>query len=308
MRGDVLSGAVTITGPGADVLTINAGRDGDGLFNNNGFRIFQISGAPSSPIDVGISGLTLTGGDTAGGAGAIASGNANVTLFQVTIDGNGATNSGAISHGGAGTFVIDSSTVSNNRSTAANGGAISNSGEMVIRNSTISGNTAGGTGQGGAILNFGPGGRVADLTILNSTLSGNTANNGGDSIAINSGYSSAVARIDNSIIANPILLSNLGTVSGNFNLLSTNGAAIGGGNDVRTTTFGLGPLADNGGPTLTHALLPTSPAIDAGSKLPDRGDRYRSLPPPRRAPRRAGPEPRPGRRRRRAPFRALAPG
>ena len=26
----------------------------------------------------------------------------------------------------------------------------------------------------------------------------------------------------------------------------------------------LGPLADNGGPTLTHALLPGSPAIDAG--------------------------------------------
>jgi hypothetical protein len=27
----------------------------------------------------------------------------------------------------------------------------------------------------------------------------------------------------------------------------------------------LGPLADNGGPTLTHALLPDSPAIDAGN-------------------------------------------
>ena len=26
----------------------------------------------------------------------------------------------------------------------------------------------------------------------------------------------------------------------------------------------LGPLADNGGPTLTHALLPGSPAINAG--------------------------------------------
>jgi len=26
----------------------------------------------------------------------------------------------------------------------------------------------------------------------------------------------------------------------------------------------LGPLADNGGPTLTHALLPGSPAIDSG--------------------------------------------
>ena len=29
----------------------------------------------------------------------------------------------------------------------------------------------------------------------------------------------------------------------------------------------LGPLADNGGPTFTHALLPGSPAIDAGDPL-----------------------------------------
>jgi hypothetical protein len=30
----------------------------------------------------------------------------------------------------------------------------------------------------------------------------------------------------------------------------------------------LGPLADNGGPTLTHALLPGSPALDAGDPNP----------------------------------------
>ena len=42
--------------------------------------------------------------------------------------------------------------------------------------------------QGGAIMNFGPGGGVADLTIENSTLSGNVASQG-NSIAINSGYS-----------------------------------------------------------------------------------------------------------------------
>jgi hypothetical protein len=31
----------------------------------------------------------------------------------------------------------------------------------------------------------------------------------------------------------------------------------------------LGPLQDNGGPTLTHALLPGSPAIDTGDPNPD---------------------------------------
>ena len=28
----------------------------------------------------------------------------------------------------------------------------------------------------------------------------------------------------------------------------------------------LSPLLDNGGPTQTHALMPTSPAIDAGDR------------------------------------------
>ena len=45
-----------------------------------------------------------------------------------------------------------------------------------------------------------------------------------------------------------------GTISGDHNLI---------GLDPR-----LGPLADNGGPTLTMALLPDSPAIDAGISVP----------------------------------------
>ena len=35
--------------------------------------------------------------------------------------------------------------------------------------------------------------------------------------------------------------------------------------DVSADDLKLGELADNGGPTLTHALLPGSPAIDAGT-------------------------------------------
>jgi hypothetical protein len=39
---------------------------------------------------------------------------------------------------------------------------------------------------------------------------------------------------------------------------------VAGGSDLINTDPKLGPLQDNGGPTSTHALLPTSPAIDAG--------------------------------------------
>jgi len=42
---------------------------------------------------------------------------------------------------------------------------------------------------------------------------------------------------------------------------------------------GLGPLQDNGGPTQTHALLPSSPAIDKGSSFGSTTDQ-RGLPRP----------------------------
>ena len=48
----------------------------------------------------------------------------------------------------------------------------------------------------------------------------------------------------------------VGSPDVNGNLL---GGSVGGEIDPR-----LGPLADNGGPTLTHALLPDSPAINMG--------------------------------------------
>src|SRR4029079_18609247 len=59
---------------------------------------------------------------------------------------------------------------------------------------------------------------------------------------------------------------NGGTVTSlGYNLSSDNGGGFltGPGDQINTDPF-LGPLQDNGGPTLTHALLPGSPAIDAG--------------------------------------------
>ncbi|QDT69835.1 hypothetical protein MalM25_27770 [Planctomycetes bacterium MalM25] len=56
----VISDSVTITGLGAEELTINAGDGTDGVFGTgDGHRVFQIVGNS----DVTLSGLTLTGGD-----------------------------------------------------------------------------------------------------------------------------------------------------------------------------------------------------------------------------------------------------
>ena len=50
-----------------------------------------------------------------------------------------------------------------------------------------------------------------------------------------------------------------------YNISDDNGAGLltGPGDQINTDPM-LGPLQDNGGPTLTYALLPGSPAIDTG--------------------------------------------
>ena len=70
-----------------------------------------------------------------------------------------------------------------------------------------------------------------------------------------------------SIPAPPEPISNFGgtVTSLGYNLSSDNGGGhlTGPGDQINTDPL-LGPLQDNGGPTLTHTLLPGSPAIDVG--------------------------------------------
>src|SRR5207237_6539926 len=125
------------------------------------------------------------------------------------------------------------------------GGAIAmTTGTIVINNSTISGNT-GSTDGGGVYVNGGT------LTLLNDTIANNTATAGqGGGLRVVSG----TANVRNTIIAGNTAVSNA-NVGGTINDQ---------GNNVLTGNAKLGPLANNGGPTMTHALLPGSPALDAG--------------------------------------------
>ena len=76
-----------------------------------------------------------------------------------------------------------------------------------------------------------------------------------------------------SIFANPaggnlVLAAGAVFVSLGHNLFSDTPAAPLNPTDLVNTDPLLGPLADNGGPTLTQALLPGSPAIEAGVNVP----------------------------------------
>jgi len=187
-----------------------------------------------------------------------------MTITSSTINGNLASNeAGGILNGG--TLTIINSTISGNQAGGfgqnnfpGNGGGIFSEGTLTISNSTISGNTA----WGDAFKGPGHGGGIsgAGVEINNSTISGNSATIGG---GISAGGNVAIG---NTVLNNNSGANIDGTVTSHgYNISSDDGGGnLNGPGDQINTDPMLGPLQDNGGPTFTQALLPGSPAIDAG--------------------------------------------
>ena len=155
----VITTELTITGPGADLLTISG---------NDQSRIFSMT---ATATDVTLSGMTLSGGNHDGDGGAI-NNQGSLTLDNMVITGNTATDDG----GGVyndGTLTVTSSTISGN-STDDDGGGIANEGTLTVTDSTISDNSA--SENGGGIGNDGT------LTVTSSTISGNSTDDNGGGI------------------------------------------------------------------------------------------------------------------------------
>src|SRR5262249_40408820 len=138
----------------------------------------------------------------------------------------------------------------------------------LVRNSTISGNQAAGGGNLGGGLAFnlrGPG----TGTIQNSTITANSAAaRGGGLVAygalllqstIVSGNSAATAGTDIDSKSSVQAQTSAIGAAGGFTLTDL------GGNLPFGADLKLGPLANNGGPTFTHALLPGSAALNKGA-------------------------------------------
>ena len=129
-------------------------------------------------------------------------------------------------------------------------------------NSTISGNSAGTSGGGIGTSNT--------LRVANCTITGNSAPSGGGIYNKRPPVGDIVVEISNTILnagaSGENIFNDGGTITSlGYNLSSDDGGGYltGPGDQINTDPL-LGPLQDNGGPTLTHALLPGSPAIDAG--------------------------------------------
>ena len=210
-----------------------------------------------------------------GGAGAMLSyAGATVSIEGSTIDGNVVTTNGNGDGGGLKisdrSLVVSNSTISDNVAGNTGGGIAIDRGQSVaINNSTITGNQA--INGGGLYVSTMP------VEINQSTITNNDASGSGGGVwlyknsmdisgTIISGNTSGTAGLEDvstlyvtAINSDHSLLGTVGVVPG---FTSTPVTDLGG--TINSTTPGLLALADNGGPTLTMALDPTSIAIDAG--------------------------------------------
>ncbi|HUG14156.1 MAG TPA: choice-of-anchor Q domain-containing protein [Thermomicrobiales bacterium] len=263
----VLNDQLVVTGQNISIF--GTGNEHEVIIDgNNATRVFDIGAASISIFWVTIQGgknvnSVVVGGHWHGGAihnhGTLTMSNVIVQDSVIASDTPGAATctthcGGAIYN--AATASLDNVAFVNNRNefvdAEAHGGAVANAGTMTVTNATFSGNSTAG-GQGSAIYNIGT-----------STLSYVTVADNGAGPAI--AHAGGTLDITASIAANNTGDNCLGSLtSGGYNLSDdgTCTASFTGTGDLdNNPNANLGPLADNGGNTWTHALLTGSVAIN----------------------------------------------
>ncbi len=175
------SDTLTITGPGANLLTVSG---------NNAVQIFTVT----SGRTVAISGMTLTQGSN-NLAGAIRNPGGILTLSNMVVTANAATGNsgGAGGINSSGSLTMTNVDVTANTTAQSQGGGLGVSGTVTITNCNISNNTS--AGDGGGIYSTGT------LTISGTTINGNTGKAGGG-IWTSTGSSSSASTITGSTISN----------------------------------------------------------------------------------------------------------
>jgi len=284
---------VTVLGPGPVNLAVD-GNTTNGVFHIGKGITVSISsltitngsgGIYNDHSTLSVSNCAISGNTVAnvleGGGGIVNDavlGNAALTVIGSTLSGNFGGNAGGgilnAGNGGSAILTVIASTFSGN--SANNGGGIFNNGNggsamLTITASTFSGNST--DYEGGGIYNQDLG---ATVKLSACTFSGNSAGLANHAIYISCG----TLEIGGTILdAGSIIVSGCGggVISDGFNLSSDEvggddhstgpGGLLNATGDIRNTDAMLGPLADNGGLTLTHALLPGSPATDHGKSF-----------------------------------------
>ena len=270
------SGMATLSGC---TISGNSSRFGGGLGN-------------VGTATLSLSDCTISDNSAPYGGGLGNFGTATLSLTGCTVSGNSARDGGGLNNVNTATATFSDCTISGN--SARYGGGLYNDGTAMISDCTISGNSA---RYGGGLNNL----NTATATLSDCTISGNSARFGGGlgnfdtatlsltgcTVGGNSTYGGGgglyneggTAALTDTIVAgntygsgnpNDIVGARAGNVAGTHNLIGIGGSGgiVNGSNGnivlASLTNLDLGPLANNGGPTETMALLPGSAAIHVG--------------------------------------------
>lgn len=220
------------------------------------------------------------------GGGIVHFGDGRLTIYRTIVQGNGNAQGGGLKVHGA--LDMAECTIIGNLGSHGGGVELLGAEPKIIRDTTIAHNHAGGHpeppwhGYGGGIWN-----QADDVRLVNVTMSDNWGQGGGiynlgritvtnSTLAFNGTYSwgAAINNLGPLWLANSVIgpspqggscdLSRRRLTSGGHNLDRDGTCMLFEATDQRSVDPLVGPLADNGGTTWTHALMPGSPAIDAG--------------------------------------------
>jgi hypothetical protein len=279
-----ISSDLAITGPGVNLLTVSG---------NNALRVFRTAGTAALTI----SNLMIANGNAASGnfgGGVYHTSSSTLTISNCVIRNCSALIGGGVFNESTAIVNITNSSIRNCSASVGGGGVYNNvAGTINIIGCTLNNNSATSGAAGGGLFNNDNSG--SHINITNSTFSGNSgsggaglfsargavavtnctfASNPGGAIAISAGS----LQLKNSIVAQSGGADISGAVTSlGYNLIGNAGGAAGfpaGSPNANQDYVGTGAspinpqlalLADNGGPTQTHALLGGSLAIDHGS-------------------------------------------
>lgn len=179
-----------------------------------------------------------------GGGVSVAQSSATLSVVASTFAKNSASFGGGISVSTFNAIAIAQCTFSANIAASGGGGAHLGAATVAINNSTFASNLASAATAMGGGISF----STSTKLTLNSTIIANNSAAGPGNDDLQSSFATAVVAGGNNLVRDK--------APGNFTLSGSNLTGV----DPL-----LGPLQNNGGPTETHALLPGSPALNAGS-------------------------------------------
>jgi CSLREA domain-containing protein len=254
------------------VVTSNYAGDGGGLYNAavstittstisnnrgnaNGGGVYN--DAPLTALD-----STISGNSAEGGGGMFDTGSHTTFISGTTLSGNGAVGGGGLSSRAGVTNNVVNSTISGNFGFDVGGGIYTN-GRVNLIHVTLANNVSNSDApNGGAGINTFPSLNVNVTlrgTLLATNLKGTVP---ATRISVNCGKTSGSSTL-------PITSVGIGL---GYNLSTDSSCLLAGIGDMQGTVLSnldakLAALADNGGPTLTHALEAASPAINAAAAI-----------------------------------------